>query len=147
MNLRNYTSSVPAIDSIARIEQMLVEAGATHIAKSYEGGSVSGILFQMIVREMPLTFKLPAKVDPIRKALRSGLKKPTPASDRRVIAQSERTAWKLVYDWVSIQVSMIRLEQAEPVEVFLPYLYNPAKDMTVFAALKEANFNTKLLTQ
>lgn len=36
MNLKNYTSSVPVINSIAKIEHRLAQAGATHIAKEYD---------------------------------------------------------------------------------------------------------------
>jgi hypothetical protein len=140
MNLKNYTSSVPANDSIFRIEQMLVEAGASHIAKTYEDGLVSGIIFQIRLNDMPLTFKLPAKIKPIFDAMWSGIKKPIPTTKKRLEEQSQRTAWKLVYDWVAVQLSMIRLEQTEPAEVFFPFLYNPAKDQTYFATLKEGGF-------
>lgn len=40
MNLKNYTSSVPADTTIARIERLLVDGGATGIAKEYEAGRV-----------------------------------------------------------------------------------------------------------
>lgn len=145
MNLRNYTSSVPMNDSIARIEQMLVEAGANHIAKSYEKERVVGILFQLMINGNPLTFKLPAKVEPVYKSLIKLRRKKTPAIEKGVMAQAERTAWKLVYDWVSVQLAMIQLEQAEAAEVFFPYLWNPATSQTYFAMLKEKEFDVKQL--
>lgn len=147
MNLRNYTSSVPAGESIRRIEELLVEAGASHIAKTYEDQIVTGVMFQIEVNGTPLTFRLPAKVRPIQEAMRKGIRSPRPSTEARVMAQAERTAWKLVYEWVAIQLSMIRLEQAEITEIFLPYLWNPVSNTTVFAVLKEAQFNVKTLTQ
>lgn len=39
---------------------------------------------------------------------------------------------------------MIKLEQAEPLQVFLPYVYDPHKDETFYEIIK--NGNLKLLT-
>jgi|SRR3990172_2464775 len=63
MNLKNYTSSVPMANSISRIEHKLAQAGATHIAKSYEGERAIGMIFQIPINGAPMTFKLPAKAN------------------------------------------------------------------------------------
>jgi len=52
--------------------------------------------------------------------------------------QAERTAWKIVQDWVEVQMSMIQLKQADTIQVFLPYIYNGKK--TFYQSLKEANY-------
>ncbi len=63
MNLKNYTSGVPTPNSISRIENKLAQAGATHIAKSYDKERPVGIIFQIPINGTPMTFKLPAKTD------------------------------------------------------------------------------------
>ena len=45
MKLRNYTSNVSVEKSMALTEKLLVEGGASHIAKMYEGGVIHGITF------------------------------------------------------------------------------------------------------
>ena len=65
MNIKNYTSSVPVINSINKIEFRLSQAGATHIAKSYDKERPIGMIFQIPVNGVPLTFKVPAKSDKV----------------------------------------------------------------------------------
>lgn len=43
---------------------------------------------------------------------------------QRIQEQAERTAWKLVQDWIEVQVSMIVMKQAESLEVFMPYIWD-----------------------
>ena len=60
-----------------------------------------------------------------------------PQTRKKIPAQAERTAWKIVLDWVEVQLSMIELAQVEFMEVFLPYLYNGVTQQTYFETLKK----------
>lgn len=144
VNLKNYTSSVPAITSMGRIESVLVAAGATDISKKYEDGICTAITFRMVESGRPLFFKLPAKVENCFQVFWKEIKKPQAGTKEKIREQAERTAWKIVSDWVEVQLSMILLEQALPLQVFLPYVYDPVKDQTFFERLESQNF--KLLT-
>jgi len=142
MNLKNYTSTVPVINSVNRIEYRLVQAGATHIAKSYENEKPTGIIFQLILNEAPITFKLPAKIEKVIKYMRDQRSKPPTKQQLETLAmQAERTAWKILSDWVDIQVSLIQLEQAEASEVFFPYLYDGKTNETLFEKVKSGSLN------
>lgn len=146
MNLKNYTSSVPVINSIGRIEHRLAQSGATHIAKTYDKERPIGMIFQIPVNNIPMTFKLPAKTDKVfEHMIKQRSRPPQPSQKDAIRMQADRTAWKILSDWVEIQVSLIQLDQAEAVEVFLPYVYDGKKDQTLFDKMKEANF--KLLNQ
>lgn len=146
MNLKNYTSSVPVITSIGRIEHRLAQAGATHIAKSYNKERPVGMIFQIPINNVPMTFKLPAKSDKVFEFMIKQRTRPPKQSQREAIQmQADRTAWKILSDWIDIQVSMIQLDQAEAIEVFLPYAYDGRNDRTLFEKMKDNNF--KLLTQ
>lgn len=140
MNLKNYTSEVPAITSMGKIEKCLVQAGATDISKRYSDQVCTAITFRMLVGGQPLFFQLPAKVDRCFEVLWAEVKRPKADTKARIRAQAERTAWKIVCDWTEVQLSMIMLEQAEAMEVFLPYVYNPATDQTFFQQLKGNQF-------
>jgi hypothetical protein len=145
MNLKNYTSEVPAITSMARIEKCLVQAGATDISKKYEDGVCRAITFRMMINHAPIFFQLPAKVDACFEALWKEVSRPRKDTRQKTKEQAERTAWKICCDWVEVQLTMIRLEQAEALQVFLPYVYNPEKQETFYDRIK--NGNMKLLTQ
>lgn len=144
MNLKNYTSSVPVERSIMMIEKLLMDAGATNISKSInEQKEVDGIIFLININTKPILFKLPSKVEQCYKIMmkevsaRSIHKKEVKDNKK---AQANRTAWKLLYDWVSIQVSMIQIEQVELIEVFLPYAYDLQNNQTFFEKIKENGF-------
>lgn len=141
MNIRNYTSSVPADRSVLLIEKVLIEMGATNIAKEYQGGKVFAISFSIRNGDGMLPFRLPGKVEPIKKLFLSGYRRPSQAQVKTAEEQAERTAWKNVYEWVSIQATMIKLEQAEITEVFFPYLYNMNTGKTLFENAKENNYH------
>jgi hypothetical protein len=140
MNLKNYTSTIPASTSISRIEKMLVDIGAKNINKQYDQGKLISLTFLIDVSGQTMIFKLPAKVDVIFKMFWDQVKRPQAGTKEKTYQQAERTAWKLLHDWIEIQCSMIKLEQAEFIEVFLPYAYNPELGTTFFEQLKQLDY-------
>ena len=147
INLKNYTSTVTASTSMANIEKYLVEAGATDISKKYENQICTAVRFRMIHKTpeapnlgTPLFFELPAKVDACFKVLWAEVKRPQPDTKKKIWQQAERTSWKIISDWVQVQLSMIQLEQAELLQVFLPYAWNPQTEKTYFQTIKDTGF-------
>ena len=144
MNLKNYTSVVPAMNSAAAIEALLVEAGAISISKWYEDKQLAGFLFQLPVNNLPMVFQLPAKVDLVAAAMLKRARNPNAARRVSILAQAQRTAWRTLHEWVQIQVTMILLEQVEPLQVFLPYHYDEQAGTTFYDRVKSGT--VKLLT-
>lgn len=145
--IKNYTSTIPASTSMARIEDMLVEAGARNIHKSYNNNrECDAIIFVMAVPDnpLPMHFKLPAKVEACYETLwkmyLKTVKKPQEATKATIRKQASMTAWKIIHDWVELQLTLIQLEQAEPMELFLPYVYNPETNETFYEHAKSKGF-------
>lgn len=141
MSIRNYTSSVPAEKSMQQIEKILIGMGARNIMKEYDGfGKVLSIAFSVHQGDGVIPFRLPAKADAIKKLLLKEYRRPSRAQEEAVTAQAERTAWKNVKEWVELQATMIKLEQAEFMEVFLPYVYSLQAGQTFYQKIKESGF-------
>lgn len=159
MFLKNYTSNVPVSQTIYRIEQVLIKCGVSGITKEYitTAGGIGAITFsiQPDANTPKLTVRLPADVEKAQDALwlnyigddlgedgkvKWSSRKKLKRSDFK--DQAERTAWKIIQDWVEVQMSMIQMKQAEYAEVFLPYVWNG--EQTIFQRIKSTGFRAML---
>jgi hypothetical protein len=118
--IKNYTSSVPAERSIARIEELIAEFGATDVSKQYDAGLCVRMEFAIIDPDSstPLSIVLDANEGAVYSALRGkGFQ-----TDRQLKAareQSRRTAWKNMLELLQIQLTMLNLKQRTVLQSFL----------------------------
>lgn len=147
MNIKNYTSEVPVHVTVSRIEQVLAKAGAASVTKEYApDASLAALRFTL---ETPaggnVVIRLPANPDNVFKAMSKEVHRPRTGTFDRLREQASRTAWKLMQDWIEVQVSLIHMQQAEPMEVFLPYILT-AKNETIYQQIKASQYKA-LLTE
>lgn len=141
--IKNYTSTVSTERTIARIEEVLAEAGVSSISKEYNQGRLAALMFKIAVPgSQELTIRLPAKYEAVYAALCKKVKRPHEGTLDRLKDQAMRTAWKLMQDWVEVQLTLIYLGQAEFLQVFLSYVYNGKQ--TYYEALKASNYRALL---
>jgi hypothetical protein len=140
MSIKNYTSSVPADRSILKIESILIEMGATSVAKEYAQGKVISLSFAMTHQGRNTPFRLPVRKDSVKKLFLSQYKRPTAAQVKACEDRAERTAWKNVKEWVELQAVMIKLDQIDFMEIFMPYILHLESNKTVYEIAKENNF-------
>ena len=155
MFLKNYTSNVPVSQTIDRIEQVLIRCGVSGITKEYIGvnGEIWAVQFQIEAPSGKITIRLPAdkgkaldalwldyvageKLNEKGDALHWNNRKKKKRAD--FADQAARTAWKIVQDWIEVQMSMIQMKQADTLQVFLPYVFDGKR--TYYQALQESNF-------
>lgn len=154
--LKNYTSKVPVSQTIHRIEDVLIRCGVSGIMKEYTGtsGEISAITFQIETPTGRMTIRLPANKHTAQDALWldyvgtdklnakgdqldwSSYKKKTKAD---FADQAERTAWKIMQDWVEVQMSLIQMKQADTLQVFLSYVVYDG-ERTFYDMLKHTNY-------
>lgn len=141
MNLKNYTSSVPAHQTISYIEAYLASAGVSGISKQYENGQPAAIFFHIDLAPQRFTVRLPARIAEVQEYLWaeycSCTRRPRKEKDD-FLEQATRTAWKIQQDWVQVQISLIKLKQAEFLEVFMGFLWDGKK--SYFQRLEAAQF-------
>ena len=108
--------------------------------KLYEEKCLMGVAFTLVVNGNQVPFRLPARIKNVEKQLRTMIKRPRKDTLKNITVQAERTAWKLLSDWVDIQVSLVELQQVQFLEVFLPYVYDHSKQQTFFEKLEKTGF-------
>jgi hypothetical protein len=160
MFLKNYTSNVPVSETLYRIEKVLIRCGVSGITKEYGPNSeVIAVKFHIHINpESPeFTIRLPAdkekaldalwldyvgedKVDANGRFTEWNCRKKKKRAD--FAQQAERTAWKIIQDWVEVQMSMIQTRQAEFTEVFMPYIFDG--NQTVYQRVKSGNLRMLL---
>jgi len=145
MALKNYTSQVSASRSISWIEDKLARHGARQILKEYTAdGRVASIAFIIHSNGIELPFHLPARIAAAEKVLRAEVRRPRKDTYKHITQQSERTAWKILADWVDAQMAMVELAQVDVLEVFLPYLFDRAHKQTFYESLQARGFQKAL---
>lgn len=158
--LKNYTSDVPVSQTIYRIEQVLIKCGVSGIMKEYGSavGDIVAITFKIeLEKDNPMVVRLPVskekalealwqdyvggdKLDANGETVHWSSRKRKKKGDFK--AQAERTAWKIVQDWVEVQMSMIQMKQADFREVFLPYAWDGRQ--TFYTRIAESGFRALL---
>lgn len=155
MFLKNYTSDAPVSQTIYRIEQVLIKCGVLSIEKEYgPNAEVVAVRFKINDQGREFYVRMPADREKALNALWMdyvgtdklsgdgksisdwGSRKKKNRTD--FAQQAERTAWKIVQDWIEVQMSMIQMQQADAVEVFLPYVWDGRT--TVYNRIKQNGY-------
>lgn len=135
MPLKNYTSRVPAAQSIREIETALVKNGATGISYEFEGaGRISQLAFRLTINGQPVSFALPVNWRLFQVVLK----------EQRVREWADedyvyRVAWRNIRDWVLAQLALYETAMVELPQVFLPFAMDKA-GRTLYEAAKTSRF-------
>ena len=136
MPIANYTTTISVEKTVGEIQAILGKNGATGVLVEYnDKREPSSIRFSILTDGHELFFSLPARSANILAVFqREGVPKRL-----QCIEQAQRTAWRLIKDWIRAQMAMVTAELVELSEVFLPYMTN-AHGVTMFEVMKKAQF-------
>ena len=140
MPLLNYTTKIPAEQTAAEIMSILVKRGATDILTHYgPGGMATGLKWRMETVNGPMGFSLPINAEAVFEILtRDRVMKTNPGARMQ---QANRTAWRIIKEWMLAQMALIETEMVTVEEVFLPYMLTGRQ--TLYQAL--SNGDLKML--
>lgn len=141
MNLKNYTSSTPANTTISYIETYLADCGVCGVSKEFDKGQPVAMQFHIDMAGKHFCVRLPANVDGVqdflwRDYVNSRVRPKKTKDDFR--EQAARTAWKIQQDWVQVQMSLIKLKQADFIQVFMAFLWDGKQ--SYYDTIKNKNF-------
>lgn len=115
MPIKNYTTTVPAAQSVAEIVGALAAHGATKIQQDYDAGRPVSIAFVIDTPAGLRAFRLPSSADRVKAVL---LRQKVKTDD----AQAERVAWRILRDWVMAQMAILETEMVAIDQIMLPYM-------------------------
>lgn len=116
MPIKNYTTKVPAVQTVGEIQGILAAHGARRVMMDYgDNGSVTAVTFGLESNGFLRGFRLEANPQGVMRVMQ---KERTKCD----LEQAERIAWRNVKDWIAAQVALVETEQATMDELFLPKL-------------------------
>lgn len=138
MPILNYTTTINVEKTTGEIQGKLAKSGAQAVMVEYDTDQVlSAVSFRMLCNEIMVSFRLPAQIDRIYVLLQRDNNVPRKLKTRE---QAARVAWRIIKDWIEAQLAIVEAEQAQMVEVFLPYAQNPSTGKTLFEQLSNDQF-------
>lgn len=111
---------------------------AKSIMKNFAGDRIESLSFLIDTGYNQIPIKLPVKIDDCLEVLQREKK----AGSRNIKAtreQAERVAWRILKDWIEVQMALLDIEMVKLEEVFLPYIVDQA-GRTLFEKLEEKQF-------
>lgn len=137
MPIKNYTTKVPACQTVGEIQGILASHGARKVMMDYtETGKVEAVTFALAINGQLVGFRIDAKPAGVMRVMQKDKVKCD--ADK-----AENIAWRNVKDWIAAQIALVETEQASMQEVFLPYLViskNTEPPMTLFEKFDQQQF-------
>lgn len=129
----NYTTAIPARQTIAECQGLLAEAGAASVAVHFEDALPSGLSFSLRTPHGPRNFTLPVNVDGCQAVITKMLRTNPPHLSRSQLNKlgsrqhAADVAWRVIRDWLEAVLAIIAAGQAPVDEIMLPYLHVDAE--------------------
>ncbi len=143
MAILNYTTKISSDKTVGEIQSILGRGGAKSVALDYENKRPSAVLFRLqFDNGQNINFRLPCNTSGVLNAMGNDRKVPRSSVNTE---QAERTAWRIIKDWIEAQMAIVEAGQAVIEEVFMPYAVMPSTNKTMFQHFAENS--QKLLTE
>ena len=137
MSILNYTTTIAVEKTVGEIQAMLGRAKASAVLTEYgPTGIVSAVSFRINSANGTLSFRMPADAQRVYQVMVRDGRVPRA---KRTQEQAARVAWRIMKDWLAVQLALIQCGMVDFEQVFLPYMQFP-NGQTVYESLKEKRF-------
>ena len=116
--IANKTTTVAASRTVAEIQQMLANVGASSILMDYEGGEPVAVAFKLNCKGTDISFRLPCNWEGVLAALKREKGMPRTMLNHQ---HAKRVGWRIIKDWLRAQLSLIEAGATTMQEVMLPW--------------------------
>ena len=138
MALKNYTTKIPAERTAAQIQELLAKHGATKIMTAYTEGRIAGVMWAVDTPHGEIGFKMPVNVDACHAVLLKQ-RKVSVRDHAAAYEHSRKVAWRIVKDWIEVQLALTETEMVSLDQVMLPYVVD-RNDKTLYEHMIEGGF-------
>lgn len=121
MPLLNYSTKVPVVRSVDAIQKVLVKHGASSIMQDYdEQRELVAISFKLRLNGSELSFRLPIDWRATFEVMKQD------GTPRSLLNEdhARRVSWRIIKDWVEVQLAIAETKMVTIPQVFLPYAVN-----------------------
>lgn len=139
MAILNYTTQIDVYKTVAEIERILSEHGVMSIMKQYEDGQVVSLSFLIDDGEKKIPVRMPIRVDECLKVMQKQKKEHPKMQIKATKEQASKVAWRIMKDWIEVQMALLEINMVRFEEIFLPYIETTG-GKTIYEKLEERKF-------
>lgn len=121
MPIANYSTSIDVAKTYGEIVTILTRVKARAVMSEYsESGQMTHVSFRIQGKgDDIISYRLPANVDGVLYAMQQDKKVP---NSNCTFDQAERTAWRILKDWIRAQMAIYEAGIASMEQLFLPHM-------------------------
>lgn len=139
MAILNYTTQIDVYKTVAEIEKILSEHGVMSIMKQYEDGQVVSLSFLIDDGKKKIPVRMPIRVDECLKVMQKQKKEHPKMQIKATKEQASKVAWRIMKDWIEVQMALLEINMVRFEEIFLPYIETTG-GKTIYEKLEERKF-------
>lgn len=142
MPLLNYSTKVPAEQTIGEIMKILRNAKAKSILTNYDDdGRIIGLSFRIETPNGIMPYKLPSRTEKVLQVMKNQYAAGELKTHGIVLdeEQAERVAWRQLRTWLQGQLALLESEMVTMDQLFLPFLIL-RENRTLYDELMEGGF-------
>lgn len=149
-----HTTKVEPAKTAGQIMELLCRLGASDIIQRVEDKEVAGTGFRVEIEGEWVEYRLPIRWQPIfdyyvreheakprKRALKEG---EAERAQEAMKAQAKRTAWRIVLEWLKVQLSFVDIGVRNALEVFMADMVVPGRKETVGELMAEGGIRALL---